>query len=89
MSLTHQQFLCGFLLGVAVARADVVSYTAQASAIEPGNGQKVSFSLSLDVPRFDPGLGTLNSITFGLEVGGLLEFSIVSRNMSTFLPMLT
>src|SRR5207244_1545707 len=63
------------------ARADVVAYSAGVGgSVLPSGYRTVDVSGTLEISRFDPALGTLNSISFDFWVAGSLYWEIYSRD---------
>ena len=72
--------LVGGTLAAVSARADLLSFSASYPAAS-GEFQIPDWSSAVTIPKFDPSLGVLNSITFRLS--GTVQGSAQSENTST------
>lgn len=76
-----------FVTVAGIGRADLISYLVTANASAEANGNQFSFASSLEIPAFDPLLGTLNSIDFSLLPDGRIIWDVASiSNNSNFKP---
>lgn len=79
-----------FLLALAIAalpfqmKADVLTYNISQTFVADPVGKLVSVAGNLDIPLFDPALGTLDSIQYRFGVGGFLTWTVVSSKNSGY-----
>ncbi len=60
--------------------ANVITYSAHANSYAPmPSGNHIEVSDTLNLPQFDPSLGTLNAVSFGLNIGGQLAWEEISN----------
>lgn len=65
------------------ARADVITYSLHSTLDGVATGRHADFNGSLNVPMFDPTLGTLDSIQFQIIVSGQLYWQVISPNVAS------
>lgn len=73
------------LLALPSLYADVLTYTAAPVIFDQPISNHVDFSESLNVPLFDPALGTLDSISYRFGLSGGFSYPVISRFMNTYL----